>query len=68
MVNEYTYYLDPDYRKAPPVEGAYCVRCQKAIKGQAVGVLVNWNELQVREVKGSLELLGNNCWKIITRQ
>ena len=59
-------YLDPDFRKDAPKDSAYCVRCQKAIKdtSKAVLVTVNWDNWDV--TLGGKELLGKDCFKIIS--
>lgn len=58
------YYLDPDYRKNPPKDKVYCVRCQKAIKDPAkaikVTVIDDWFVTE-----GGTSLIGANCWKKI---
>ena len=69
MDNLNTYQLDPDFRKDAPLdEIPFCVRCQKPLKGaRYTTVLVNWGNWEVRQVKGSTELMGMNCWKIISK-
>ncbi len=59
-------YLDPDFRKNPPSDGEYCVRCQKPLTGKVVEVTVNWDNLTV-VLEGS-EKMGINCWKKISKE
>lgn len=60
------YFLDPDFRREPPDEGAYCVRCQKPIHdpAKAIRVTVDWERVRVKE--GGDELMGRDCWKAIS--
>ncbi len=62
-------YLDPDYRKIPDQSKPYCIRCQKPIKNiskaiKVTGDKVNWGQFEL----GGIELLGADCWKIVSRQ
>lgn len=63
------YPLDPDFRKDANPDKPFCVRCQKELHGtsRVVTVLVNWDTWEVREVFDSLELMGMNCWKTISK-
>jgi hypothetical protein len=58
-------FLDPDYRKDPPKNSRFCVRCQKAIKpGQpVVQVTVDYDKMEVK--LGGTDIMGMNCAKII---
>lgn len=71
------YYLDPDYRKEPPKDVPFCIRCQKPIKNVLTAVRVkmvdDWRVYQcdeksvTKDDKGTL-LIGPDCWKKITEQ
>lgn len=65
-VNESWFKLDPDFRPSPPKNGPYCCRCQKAIKGKSIRVAVNWETWAVREDINGQDLIGPDCWRIIT--
>jgi len=67
------YFLDPDFRRDPKrnPDGSFvchCVRCQKTIKdpSKAIKVRVNWDNWMVRQDETGKELMGTDCWKVIT--
>lgn len=67
------YFLDPDYRKDAPLnkDGTtmpHCCRCFKPFKskGNFLSVTVNYDNLTVQLDPIGKELIGIDCWKIIT--
>ena len=60
------YSLDPDFRRNAPEEGAYCVRCQKPIKGKSIKVSVDWDTWAVWQDDAGEHLMGPDCWKVVS--
>lgn len=59
------YYFDPDYRKEPPKEGPFCIRCQKPVDPKRAKEVTEVRDMQC--VLGGKSLIGPDCWKEIQK-